>query len=99
MKVRSKARKVLARRGATLFSTCQFHVAGSCHFLHGKHNSSHESDFWWYEFCAHSPHDLLFVRDSGADYHAENLLTLLGVGWHLPGVVLLCSDVDLLSPS
>ena len=95
----SKVGNILAGHGATLFSTRQSHVASSCHFLHGKHDSSHESDFWWYKLCAHSAHGLLSVQDSGADYHAGSLLTLLGVGWHLPNVVLLCSDVDLLPPS
>ena len=85
--------------GATLFSTRQSHVAGSCHALHGKHDSSHESDFWWYELCAHSPHGLLSVRDSGANYHAGSLLILLGVGWHLLDVVLKRNDVGLLPPS
>ena len=97
--VRSKVGNVHAGHGTTLFSTRQFHVAGSCHSLHGKHDSSHESDFWWYELCAHSLHGLLSVRDSDADYHARSLLTLLDVGWHLPDVVLLHSDVDLLPPS
>ena len=97
--VRSKVGNIHAGHGATLFSTRQSHVAGSYHFLHGKHDSSHESDFWWYELCAHSPHGLLSVRDSDADYHAGSPLTLLGVGWHLPDVVLLRSDMELLPPS
>ena len=97
--VRSKVGNVLVGHDATLFSTRQSHVAGSYHALHGRHDFSHESDFWWYELCAHSPRDLLFIRDSGGDHHTESPLTLLGVGWHLPEVVLLRSDADLLSPS
>ena len=97
--VRSKMGNVHAGRGATLSSTRQPHVIGSCRSLHGKHDSSHESDFWWYELCAHSPHGLLSVWNSGVDYHAGSPLTLLSVGWHLPKVVLLRSDVDLLPPS
>ena len=97
--VRSKVGNVLAERGAILFSNWQSHIAGSRHALHGRHDSSHESDFWWYELCAHSPRGLLFIRDSGGDHHTESPLTLLGVGWHLLEVVLLRSDADLLSPS
>ena len=97
--VQSKVGNVLIGYGTTLSLTRQSHVAGSCHFLHGKHDSSHKSDFWWYELCAHSPHGLLSVRDSSADYHVGSLLTLHGVGWHLPDVVLLRSEVDLLPPS
>ena len=97
--VQSKVGNVPTGHGAILFSTRQSHAVGSCHFLHGKHDFSHESDFWWYELCAHSPHGLLSVQDSDADHHARSPLTLLGVGWHLPDVVLLHSDVDLLPPS
>ena len=96
--VLSKVGNIPARHGATLFSTHQSHVVGPCNFLHGKHDSFHKSDFWWYELCAHSPHGLLFVQDSGADYHAGSLLTLLGVDWHLLNMVLLYSDVGLLPP-
>ena len=96
--VQSKAGNVLVEHGATLFSTRQFHATGPYDSLHGIHDSFHESDFWWNELCAHYPHGLLSVRDSGADYHAGSLLTLLGVGCHLPDVVLLRSGVDLLPP-
>ena len=90
---------VLTGHDATPSSNRQSHVADSCHALHGRYDSSYESNFWWYKLCAYSPHGLLSVRDSDGDYHAGNPLTLPGAGWHLPDVVLPRSDVDLLPPS
>ena len=50
--------------------------------------------------CAHTPLTAFSSFETPVkDYHAGSPLTLLGVGWHLPDVVLLRSDVDLLPPS
>ena len=97
--VRSKVGSVLAGYDATLSLNRQSHIASSRHALHGRHDFSHERDFWWYELCGHSPHGLLSVRDSDEDYHAGSPLTLPGAGWHLPDVVPPRNDVDLLPPS
>ena len=99
MMVRSKMGSVLTGHDATVFSNRQSHVAGSLHALHGRYDSSHESDFWWYELCEHSPRGLLSVRDSGGDHHVGSPLTLPGAGWHLPDVVPPRIDVDLLPSS
>ena len=90
---------VFAIRGAILSLVHQFQVACLYHSLHEKHNPSLEIGFYWYELCAHFPHDLPYVEALQMDCYAETPLILLGVNLHPPGVVLLPFDVDLILPS
>ena len=90
---------VFAMRGAILSSVHQFHVACLYHSLHEKHSPSLEIGFYWYELCAHFPHDLPYVEALQMDCCAETPLILLGVNLHPPGVVLLPFGVDLILPS
>ena len=89
---------VFAEHDATPSSTRRFHIACLCHSLRGKHDSSLEINFYWYELCAHFPHGPISIRGSCADCHAGNPLTLLDVDQHVPGVVLLLPGVDLPPP-
>ena len=70
---------VFAVHGAILSSVHQFHIACLYHSLHGKHGPSLETSFYWYELCAHVPHDLPYVEGLQMDCYAETLLILLGV--------------------
>ena len=70
---------VFAVRGVILSSVHQFHVACPYHSLHGKRGFSLETNFYWYELCAHFPHDLPLVEGSQTDCHIETPLILLGV--------------------
>ena len=90
---------VFAMRGAIPSSIHRFHVACLYYSLHGKHGSSLEIDFYWYELCAHFPHDLLSVQGSYKDCYVETLLIQLGVESYPLGVDLSLPGVDLLLPS
>ena len=70
---------VFAVRGAILSSIHQFHVACLYHSLHRTHGSSLETGFYWYELCAHFPHDLPFVKGLQTDCYVETPLILHGV--------------------
>ena len=89
---------VFVEHDAIPSSTRQFHVACLCHSSHGKHGSSLEIDFYWYELCAHFLHGLLSIQGSYADCHAESPLILLDIDQRLPSVVLLSPGVDLPPP-
>ena len=70
---------VFAVRVAILSSIHQFHVACLYHSLHGKHGPSLEIGFYWYESCAHFPHNFPYVKGLQTDCYVETLLILLGV--------------------
>ena len=70
---------VLAVHGAILSSVHQFHVACPYHSLHGKHDSSLETGFYWYVLCARYPHDLPFVEGLQKNCYVENLPIMPGV--------------------
>ena len=70
---------VFAVRGTILSSVHQFHIACLYHSLYGKHGPSFKTGFYWYELCAHFPHNLLYVEGLQTDCYAETLLILLGV--------------------
>ena len=70
---------VFVVRGAILSLIHQFHVACPYHSLHGKHGFSLETGFYWYELCAHFPHDLPSIEGLQTDCYVETPLILLGV--------------------
>ena len=70
---------VFAVSGVILSSVHQFHDTCLHHSLHGKHGFSLETSFYWYELCAHFPHDLLFVEGLQTDCYVESPLILVGV--------------------
>ena len=70
---------VFAIRGAILSSVHQFHAACPYHSLHGKHGFSLETSFYWYELCAHFPHDLLSIEGLQTDCYVKTPLILLDV--------------------
>ena len=70
---------VFAVRGAILSSLHQFHVTCLYHYLHGIHDSSLRTGFYWYELCAHFPHDLPSVEGLQTNCYVETPLILLGV--------------------
>ena len=57
----------------------QSHVACLYHSLHGKHGFSLETSFYWYELCAHFPHDLLSIEGLQTDCYVKTPLILLDV--------------------
>ena len=83
---------VFAVRGAILSSVHQFHIACLYHSSHGKHGPSLKIGPYWYDLCAHFPHDR-------TNCYVETPLILLGVSYHPPGVDLSLSGVDLVLPS
>ena len=70
---------VFTVRNAIVSSVHQFHIACPYHSLHGKHDFSLETGFYWYELCVHFPHDLPSVEGLQTDCYVETPLILLGV--------------------
>ena len=70
---------VFAVCGAILSSIHQFHIACLYHSLHGKHDPSLETGFYWYKLCAHFPHDLPYVEGLHTDCYVETFLILFGI--------------------
>ena len=86
-------------RGVIPFLIHRSPVAFPYYSLHGKHDSSLKTDFYWYVLCAHFPHDPLSVQGLQTNHYVEIPLILLGIDPHPPIVDLSLPSVDLLLPS
>ena len=90
---------VFAMRGAILFSVHQFHVACPYHSSHGKRGFSLETDFYWYELCAHFPYDLPPIEGLQTGCYVKTPLILLGANQHPLDADPSLLGVDLIFPS
>ena len=90
---------VCAARGATSFSTHQFHVACPCYSLHGVRNLSHVIGSYYYAMFAHFAHNLPSVEDELLSNYVVNLLIPPGADCHRLDVALPLVDVNLIPPS